>query len=82
MDRLRMPSAMPAELAERLSDVADSRLEFDPWLLEDCEACFPHDKDLAFAISCVLQCKHSPLEQFLEARDRLEKAMGRRFADL
>ena len=76
-----MPSCMPAEIAERLSDVADKEtLEFDYWLVEDVKACVP--EDLAEPISDLLQCKGSSLEAYEEARKKLEIAMGKRFSDL
>lgn len=72
-----MPSAMPAELAERLSDVASTQEPFDYWLESDCEQCV--EKDLAHPIAMVLQCKGSTVEQFEQARQQLEDAMRRRY---
>lgn len=76
-----MQATMPAETAERLSDVADrDLLEFDYWLEDDVRACVPYD--LAESIADLLQCKGSSLEAYEEARRKLELAMGRRFMDL
>lgn len=80
VDRLKMPSWMPAEAAERLSDVASETLRFNPYEREDIAAVVPYD--LVDPIHGLLECRGSTAEAFEEALKKLEIAMGRRFADL
>jgi hypothetical protein len=82
MDRMPMSSWTPAEVAERLSDLADGRcvLRFNPYDREDIAACVPGD--LVDPIQALLECRGSTVEAFEEALKKLEIALGERFADL
>jgi hypothetical protein len=82
MDRMPMSSWTPAEVAERLSDLADGRcvLRFDPYSREDVAAVVP--ASLVDPIQALLECRGSTVEAFEEALKKLEIALGERFADL
>jgi hypothetical protein len=81
MDRLPMSCWTPAEVAEKLSDIADGTvLEFDPYSREDVAAVVP--ASLVDPIQALLECRGSTVEAFEEALKKLEIALGERFADL
>lgn len=81
MDRLKMPSMMANDVAERLSDIADGTvLEFNPYNREDVEAVVPYS--LVEVIQQILECRGSSLEAYEEARQKLEEKLAERFQEI
>jgi hypothetical protein len=79
--RLAMPSAMPAELAERMSDVPDEIQAPDFSNLDDCRAVIT-DRALAEALCQIAQCKGCSAEEYERARNLVERAMHGLWGDL
>lgn len=76
-----MPAAMPAELAERLSDVPDEIREPDFSLIEDCRAVIT-DRALAEALCQLALCRGCSVEEYECARNLVERAMHGLWGDL
>lgn len=79
--RLAMPAAMPAELAERLSDVRDEIKQPDFSQIDDCRAVIT-DRALAEALCELAQCKGCAVEEYERARNLVERALHAKWVDL
>lgn len=64
MDRLAMPAAMPAEVAERLSDVPEAPVDLPDFADEEAYADIVHSR------------LHSALAQLFSTRDQVLAAKG------
>lgn len=79
--RLAMPAAMPAEIAERLSDVPSEVHEPDFTQIDDCRAVIT-DPALAKALCELALCKGCAAEEYERARNLVERAMHGLWGDL
>lgn len=81
MSRLAMPAAMPAEIAERLSDVPSLTRTPDFSVLDDCKDVIS-DIGLAKALNELARCKGSTAEEYERARNLVERALYSMWEDL
>ena len=80
MDRLPISANVPAELAERLSDVADSQEE--PYFDDPVYVAAVVPKDLAKPIADLVAAKGCDVAVYEQARAAVEKALHTLWSEL